>query len=413
MKIFISGYNILVAFLVCFAFAANAQTNTPLVRHIPPDTSVQKLNMDALYNRPFLTAGKLPIAIGGYLEANTQYASTDGVPEGFSFQARRLTLFFSSTIARKIKFLSEIEFEDGTKEINLETAVMDVEFHPLVNMRGGIIMNPIGAFNQNHDGPRWDFIDRPVSATTIIPSTLSNAGFGIYGKYFQNNWIIGYETYLTNGFDDKIISNQENRTSFAAGKSNPEKFEESNSGLPMFTGKITMRNRKIGEFGISYMTGIYNKFQDDGIVLDERRNASILALDFNTSLLNNRVNVTGEIAKAMIEVPETYSQTYGTNQLGGFTDITATLLQRQILGWDKAKLNLGVRFDYADYNQGKFRETGNNIYDHVWAIVPAVAFRPAGSTVLRFNYRFSKQTDILGNPPANTGVIQFGFSSYF
>lgn len=402
--------------LICFlnfVFPAGGQTNNPLIRHTLPDTSVQKLNMDALYNRPFLSVGKLPIAIGGYLEANTQYASTDGVSEGFSFQARRLTLFFSSTIAKKIKFLSELEFEDGTKEVNLETALMDIEFHPLVNMRGGIIMNPIGAFNQNHDGPRWDFIDRPLSATTIIPSTLSNVGFGFYGKYFQHNWIMGYETYLTNGFDDKIISNTGNRTSFAAGKSNPEKFEESNSGLPMFTGKITLRNRKVGEFGLSYMTGVYNKFQDDGMVLDEKRNASIIAFDFNTSLLHSRINVTGEVAKAIVEVPVTYSQTYGTKQLGGFADITGTVLQRKVFGWDKAKLNLGVRFDYADYNRGAFRETGDNIYDHVWAVVPAVAFRPAGTTVLRFNYRFSKQTDILGNPPANTGVIQFGFSSYF
>ncbi len=88
---------------------------------------------------------------------------------------RRMTLFFSSTIGKKIKFLSELELEDGTKEINLEYAAMDIEFHPLVNLRGGIIMNPIGGFNQNHDGPRWDFIDRPISATTIIPSTLSNS----------------------------------------------------------------------------------------------------------------------------------------------------------------------------------------------------------------------------------------------
>lgn len=70
-------------------------------------------------------------------------------------------------------------------------------------------MNPIGAFNQNHDGPRWDFIDRPISATTIIPSTLSNVGFGFYGKHFTPNLTIGYEAYLTNGFDDNIVSNSQ------------------------------------------------------------------------------------------------------------------------------------------------------------------------------------------------------------
>ncbi len=399
--------------IIGFYFTANAQKDSSFFKKTPIDTSKQKLNMDAVYNRPFLTAGKLPIAIGGYLEANTQYASTDGITDGFSFQMRRMTLFLSSTIGQKIKFLSELEFEDGTKEINIEFAAMDIEFHPLVNLRGGILMNPIGGFNQNHDGPRWDFIDRPISATTIIPSTLSNVGFGFYGKYFSHKLIIGYEAYLTNGFDDKIISNEENRTSLAAGKLNPERFEESNSGLPMFTGKIALRNRKIGELGLSFMTGVYNKFEEDGITLDKKRKMNIIALDFNAYLLKNRFNFTGEIARVFVDVPETYSQTFGSKQFGGYIDIIGTVVQKSMFGWDKAKLNVVLRLEYADHNKGKFKETGGNISDDIWAIVPGIAFRPIGTTVLRFNYRYLQQTDLFGNPPAKTGVIQFGFSSYF
>ncbi len=416
MKIFMYGFKEL-SFLMVFAcsyFSANAQgDSSKFTKSVPNDTALSRLNMDAVYNRPFLKMGKLPIAIGGYLEANTQYAATDGISEGFSFQARRLTLFFSSAIANRIKFLSEIEFEDGAKEINIEFAAMDVEFHPLLNLRGGIIMNPIGGFNQNHDGPRWDFIDRPLEATTIIPSTLSNAGFGLYGKYFIRHWTIGYEAYLTNGFDDKIISNTENRTSLAAGKSNPEKFEESNSGLPMFTGKLAIRNRKIGEVGLSYMTGVFNKWQEDGLVLDSKRTVHVAAVDFNTSLVKNRINIIGELAKVFVDVPETYSQTFGSEQMGGYLDIVGTIAQRKIFDWEKAKVNLALRLEYVDYNQGKFKETGGNIADHIWAVVPGIAFRPVGTTVLRFNYHYQQQTDILGNPPAHTGIIQFGFSTYF
>ncbi|MES2680367.1 MAG: hypothetical protein V4635_10800 [Bacteroidota bacterium] len=369
--------------------------------------------MDAIYNRPFLSAGKLPVAIGGYLEANTQYAVTNGVSDGFSFQFRRMTLFLSSTIARRIRFLSEIEFEDGTKEINIEFAALDIELHPLLVLRGGIIMNPIGAFNQNHDGPRWDFIDRPISATTILPATLSNAGFGIHGKYFQHNWVFGYETYLTNGFDDRIISNSENRTSLAAGKNNPEKFEESNSGLPMFTGKLAVRHRKVGELGLSYMTGVYNKFEEDGLKLDNKRKATAMAVDFNTSLLKNRINITGEFVKVMVEVPQTYSQVFGTQQVGGFIDLIGTVVQRKMFGWDKARLNLGCRLEYADYNLDNFKETNQPIGDDLWSVVPTIAFRPVATTVIRFNYRYMQQRDLFGNPPAKTGAIQFGFSSYF
>lgn len=415
MPTFISNFKKTLLFFLLFGlyFPADAQQDSTFLKRIPTDSTNQKLNMDAVYNRPFLAPGKVPLAIGGYAEANTQYAVTDGIEEGFSFQFRRTNLFFSSTIAKRIRFFSELEFEDGTKEINLEAALVDFEFTPLFILRGGILVNPIGAFNQNHDGPRWDFIDRPISATTIIPATLSNVGFGFLGKYFSGNWVLGYEAYLTNGFDDSIIANEENRTSFAAGKANADKFEESNSGSPMFTGKFSVRHRQIGEIGISYLTGIYNKWKDDGVVLDEKRNASIVAIDFNTALLRNRINITGELAKAFIDVPETYSQAFGTKLFGGFLDIVVTVIQKPILGWERAKINVGVRLEYADYNQGKFKETNSNIADDIWAIVPSIAFRPVGTTVLRFNYRYEQRQDLLGNPPANTGVIQFGLSTYF
>jgi len=405
--------NFLVLVLISNSIFCVAQKDTSVIKRIPIDTIKPKLNMDAIYNRPFLTAGKLPVAIGGYLEANTQYAGTDGVAEGFSFQMRRMTLFVSSTITKKIKFLSELEFEEGTKEINLEYCAMDLEFHPLLNLRGGIIMNPIGGFNQNHDGPRWDFIDRPISATGIIPSTLSNVGMGINGKYFSHNWIFGYEFYLTNGFDDKVIDNEEGRTSLHAGKENPDKFAENNSGLPLYTGKIAVRNRKIGEIGFSYMTGVYNKWKANGLVIDDQRSASVFAIDYNTSLLKNKLNITGEYVNAMIDVPSTFTQQYGNKQWGAYTDIVYTLLQRKMLGWEKAKLNIGVRAEYTDYNVGSFAETNTKIGDDIWAIVPSVAFRPTGTTVIRFNFRFEGAHDLLNNPPSRTNVIQFGFSSYF
>ena len=399
-------------FYIGISIATYAQIDSSAVTIIPENTP-SKLNMDATYNRPFLQPGKLPLAIGGYMEANTQYASTNGISDGFSFQFRRTNLFFSSTISKKIRFFSELEFEDGTKEINLEAAFIDFEFNPLLNLRGGIIVNPIGAFNQNHDGPRWDFIDRPISATTVLPATLSNVGFGLLGKYFVHSWTLGYEAYLTNGFDDNIIANEENRTSLAAGKSNPEKFEESNSGLPMFTGKFAVRNRHVGELGFSYMTGVYNKWKEDGFILDSKRSINVIAIDYTVTSLKNRLNITGEMVKVFVDVADTYSQTFASEQLGVFIDIIGTVIQKQMLGWEKSKINLALRMEYADYNQGKFKETNSNIGDDIWAIVPGIAFRPVGATVLRFNYRYQQQRDLLGNLPSKTGVIQFGISSYF
>ena len=258
-------------FFVLIFHSAFGQIDPELLRRPTKDTSGLQLNMDAVYNRPFNQVGKLPVAVGGYVEANYQYLTQDGISEGHQFQMRRLTLFVSSSISKRIKFLSEIEFEDGTKEINIEFASVDFEFAPLLNLRGGVVMNPIGAFNQNHDGPKWEFVDRPISATQMLPATWSNVGFGIFGKQFSGNWVYGYEAYLTNGFDESIISNTENRTFLPAAKLNPDRFEESFNGSPLFTGKIAVKNRKIAELGLSYMGGVYNKFEDDGLTLDKKK----------------------------------------------------------------------------------------------------------------------------------------------
>lgn len=403
---------IIVLFACFIQIATHAQVDSSLFKRVVvKDTSLQ-LNIDATYNRPFLSLGKTPVAVGGYVEANTNYAITDGVTEGFSFQMRRMTIFLSSAIGKRIRFLSEIEFEDGTKEINIEFAAVDFEFHPMFNLRGGIIMNPIGAFNQNHDGPKWEFIDRPISSTTIIPSTWSNVGFGLWGKYSKNKWAFAYEAYLSNGFDDQIIDNDLNRTNIPASKQNPDRFEESYNGEPLTTLKTALGHRKFGEIGISWMGGAYNKFQEDGLVLDSKRRLDLVAIDFKT-LLPSKTYVRGEWVWAFIDVPSAYFQQYGDKQRGGFVDVVQPLLTRTMLGFEDAILNACVRFEYADYNVATFDETGGNIGDDIYAIVPGISFRPFPQTVIRGNYSYSWTRDLLNNPPSKTAAFQFGFSTYF
>jgi hypothetical protein len=405
---------ITISTLLVFIFSSTyGQIDESLLKRVKRDSTKQSLNMDATYNRPSMKIGKTPLAIGGYLEANWQQIETDGISEGQQFQARRLSIFMSATISERIKFLSEIEFEDGGKEIGIEFAAIDVQFNPLFNLRAGIIVNPIGAFNQNHDGPKWEFTDRPVSATQMLPDTFSNAGAGIFGKKYVNDWMFGYEAYLSGNFDDSIIDNPENKTFLPAAKLNPERFEEINSGIPLFTGKIAIRNNKIGELGISYMNGVYNKFQDDGVILDEKRRVKVFALDFNTTIPKTKTFITTEWAWISVDVPETYSQQYGNKQYGGFMDIVQPILTRPMLGWKNASLNIACRLEYVDWNVGTFNETGGNIAEDFWGIMPAISFRPTSETVLRFNYLFQKRTDILGNAPSTTTGFNLGISSYF
>lgn len=372
------------------------------------------MNMDAAFNRPYLTSDKSPVSLGGYLEANTIHSTNDqGDTDGLSFQARRLTLFVSASISKRIKFMTEIEFEDGGKEVAIEFASMDVALHPLLNLRGGIVMNPIGAFNENHDGPKWEFVERPNVATQMLGATLSNAGFGLHGKTYHKDWIFGYEAYLTNGFNSRIISNDQDKTYLPAGKDQPDRFEENPSGKAMVTAKLAIKNRHIGELGFSYMGGTYNQVVNDGEDVEDKADLNVYAIDFHTRIPKWDTEIVGEFAWVNVQTPSTYTQQYGNKQRGMFVDVVQPIFRKKILDWEEATVNLAARLDYVDWNKGRFKETGTKIGDEVLAITPAISFRPTPRTVFRINYRYEWQKDVINNPADQTATWYMGFSTYF
>ncbi|MCH2466139.1 MAG: hypothetical protein MK237_09580, partial [Gemmatimonadetes bacterium] len=156
------------------------------------------LAQQGIYDRPFIGSVS-STSLGGYVEGNTNYFVEEGVTEGFSMELRRFNIFLYSAISSRVRFLSELEFEHGTEEIALETALVDFQFRPSLVLRAGIILPPIGYLNQNHDSPKWDFVDRPLVTTDIIPSTLSEVGAGVYGRGGRGSLLFSYDIYLTNG----------------------------------------------------------------------------------------------------------------------------------------------------------------------------------------------------------------------
>lgn len=142
------------------------------------DTTRTPFQRGGLYDRPYILEFRGKTAIGGYAEMNSNYLREEGIAEGFSLEQRRFNIFIYSAISEHVKLTSELEFEHGTEEIALETALVDVLFATPLNFRAGILLPPIGRFNILHDSPRYDVIDRPLVSTQIIPATLSEVGIG-------------------------------------------------------------------------------------------------------------------------------------------------------------------------------------------------------------------------------------------
>lgn len=368
-------------------------------------TSIQ----DGIYNRPFITSmGKT--AIGGYVEGNTNSFVEDGIPEGFSFELRRFNIFLYSNVSEHIKLISELEFEHGTEEITLETALVDFEINPAINLRGGILLPPVGAFNNNHDSPQWEFVERPLVATEIIPATLSEVGFGVHGKFFPGNFTVSYDAYLINGLGDGVILNEEGRTHLASGKRDT-RFEKDNNDSPAFSGRVSISRYPWGEVGLSHYGGIYNSHNIEGDQIDQKRRLDIFAIDYYANA--EVAEIKGEIAYASIDIQENLTELFGDKQWGGHMDIIVPVWRPRVLSYPQTVLNINLRFERVDYNIGSFRSTGNRIYDETNALVPGLSFRPTDDTVFRLNYVRRWHKDLVGNPTVKTAGVQFGFATYF
>ncbi len=161
------------------------------------------------------------------------------------------------------------------------------------------------------------------------------------------------------------------------------------------------------------MGGVYNRFEADGVELDKKRRIDIFAIDLNTTIKATGTYIVGEVVWVKVNVPSTYTQQYGNKQQGIFVDLVQPVLKREVLDWENATFNLSARFDYVDWNVGKFNETNEDIGERLLALTTAISFRPSSQTVFRLNYRYQWQTDILNNPPARTATWLFGFSTYF
>lgn len=364
---------------------------------------------DGLYDRPFIGSVS-STSIGGYVEGNTNYFVEDGVTEGFSMELRRFNIFLFSQLSPRIRFISELEFEHGTEEIALETALVDVTISQSLVLRGGIILPPIGFLNQNHDSPRWDFVERPIVTTGIIPSTLSEVGFGVHGRVASRSLLVSYEAYLTNGLGDGILGNDTGRTDLPSGK-REEAFGSDNNGSPAVSGRLGFRHPGRGEVGVSYYGGHYNSYRIEGVTVDEARWVGITALDLGARI--GTADVRAEVAIATIDVPEGLVELSGSRQWGGHVDVLLPIWRPRIDGYAGAVVTAGVRVEYVDYNVGTFSSTGRPIRDDVTAIVPGFTFRPSPGAVFRVNYRYHWTRDFPGNPASRTAGIQFGFATYF
>ena len=352
-----------------------------------------------IYDKPYLFELLGRAAFGGYAEFHTRWEREDGISE-FSFVPKRFNLFTAAQVSDFVRFAAELEFEDGTQEINLEFAAVDLTIHRAFTFRAGMLLSPIGRFNLAHDSPLNEFTDRPLVSTGIFGVALSEPGLGALGTIQVGGaGRITYEAYLVNGFHDGLINDSPDGTRIPNGRHNVE----DNNNAPSFVGRLTYSPSLALEIGMSGHHGPYNEFNRDGTVIDERRNVSLFALDFDASVAGFRLSGEGGIGR--VNVAPALIGTYASRQSGVYLDVIRDFGQGWIGTMPRSFFSAGIRLDAVDLDT---QIPG----DDARQITLGANFRPNAETVFKFNYVRGQTRDRF-NASAQFAKLLFSVATYF
>lgn len=398
---------------VRLVFAVAATTFAPLAIAVTTADAQQRDTMRAdsarverpfvrggVYDKPFENRIGSRTAFGGYAEAHARYQRVDGAQDESGFVAKRFNLFASARVSDVVRLASELEFEEGGHEVKLEFAAIDLRIHPAFAVRGGMILSPIGRFNLSHDSPLNEFTDRPLVATDLIGVALSEPGFGVLGQVRTGaRGRVTYEAYATNGYHDGLITAAEDGTRVPLGRGN---FED-NNGSPALVGRVAWGPSPSLEVGVSAHRGAYNRFEADGLEIDERRTLTLTALDFDWTVRDVRLQ--GEAAVAAVQVPPGLHGIYATRQQGAYLEAIREFGRGLVRTLPASAFAAKLRWDGVDFDAATPGDS------HV-QVSAGLNFRPTRESVVKLDYVRGRVRDEFNNASERAAVL-FSFATYF
>jgi len=263
------------------------------------------------------------IKVGGY--ADFRYV-TRGIDEGFEVRGNadeanpgqteftnfkrngfimpRLVLGVAAAITPKLLFNSELEFEFAGKETEVEQMYLEYRFHPKFNLRGGIVVPPLGHFNLFHDSNLQDIAQRPLVSTFVIPSTYKDAGIGALGEFkLGGRSRLTYEAYVVNGLRSDEGGEFAREAGIFESKGNNRFFD--NNPQKSVVGRLMFSPALGIELGAS---GYRGKHDNQG-----QYNLSIWALDWKFA--RRDFQILGEFARAAVQRPPESEEELAARQL--------------------------------------------------------------------------------------------------
>lgn len=340
------------------------------------------------------------ITIGGY--GQVDYNQPEG--KNGKLDVHRFIIFLGYKFSDRVQFVTEIEFEH-VKELFVEQAFLSYSVSNNFNIRGGLMLVPMGIVNEYHEPTTFNGVERPNVDKSIVPSTWREIGIGVSGRF--NEVSLRYQAYVFNGFasvnNGKVLGGSNGL------RNGRQKGAESTINTPNFSAKIDY-------YGISGLrlglAGYLGRTQAEDDVQDiDGADVGITMVGLDARYVHKRFSARGQFIQAILTDTGAYNILYetdlGSELKGWYAEAAYNLLPLS----KEQKLDAFLRYEQYDTHAATqdANIARNLAYNrNEWTL--GLSYHVADGAVVKADYQFFDNA-VKNNK--TKGQLNLGFGVWF
>ena len=340
------------------------------------------------------------VTVGGYAQVDYNQ------PEGLNgkMDVHRMVMLLGYKFNDRVQFITEIEYEH-VKEVFIEQAFLNYSLNDNLNIRGGLMLVPMGIVNEYHEPTTFNGVERPNVDKSIVPTTWREIGIGLSGRFNDAN--LRYQAYIFNGFasvnDTKVLGGSNGL------RNGRQKGAESTVNTPNFSAKLDYYGIQGLRLGLS---GYFGRTQAADDVQDlDGADIGISMYGLDARYINRRFSARGQYIQAVLNDVADYNALntadLGSELKGWYMEAAFNLLPLS----KEQKLDAFVRYEKYDTHAatkdaGITRNLGYNRNE--WTT--GLSYHVAPGAVVKADYQFLDNA-VDGNE--TKGQLNIGFGVWF
>jgi len=344
------------------------------------------------------------VTVGGYGEI------TYNQPEGSNgeLDVQRLVLLFGYKFSDKVQFVTEIELEH-VEEVFVEQAFINYSVAENVNLRGGLMLVPMGIVNEYHEPTTFNGVERPGVDSSIIPTTWREIGVGVYGRF--DDISLGYQAYVFNGFKSTATDDTD-VMGFIGGSSGlrggRQKGIQSTINSPTFSTKLDYYGITGLRLGLA---GYFGKTQpEEGLEDIDGSAVGISMIGFDARYSYHRFSARGQYVYASLSDTEAYNDLTGQNLGSALQGYYIEGAYNLLPEYKKQKLVAFVRYEnYDTHAKTDGILVRNDAYNRT-DVTTGLSYHIVNGVVVKADYQF-RDNALSGSDVDNR--LNFGIGFWF